>query len=153
MRLLKYVLMLVILSFTAQADDGLKTPQPDIAPIDVVRIQLEALQNNDTPDLDFGIRQTWAFAHPDNREMTGPLDRFTTMIKNPAYAPLLNHKRHTVTEQNRSTSWIQFKVLMEDEDGQVLGFAWVVKQAATPPYENCWMTTSVSAPVQVGQGS
>ena len=135
------------------AEGELKTPRPDIAPIDVVRIQLKALQNNDVPSPDFGIKQTWAFAHPDNRAVTGPLDRFANMIKNPAYKPLLNHQRHTVTEQNRSDKWIQFKVLMEDADGQVLGFAWVVKKAKTGPFKDCWMTTGVSAPVLTGQGS
>ena len=138
---------------TVYADDRLITPHPDIAPIDVVRIQLNALQNNDDPEIDFGIKQTWAFAHPDNRAVTGPFDRFAEMIKNPAYQPLINHKRHTVTEQNRSTKWIQFKVLMEDGDGQVLGFAWVVKKAKTEACQECWMTTGVSAPVRAGQGS
>ena len=147
------LLAFLTMPFSAMADDALKTPRPDIAPIDVVRIQLEALKNNDSPSPDFGIKQTWAFAHPDNRAVTGPFNRFAEMIKNPAYKALLNHKRHTVTEQNRSTKWIQFKVLMEDEDGQVLGFAWVVKKATTAPFEDCWMTTGVSAPVLSGQGS
>ena len=153
MRVMMMVWVLVMAPWAAFAEAGLKTPHPEMAPIDVVRIQLEALQNNDSPSVDFGIRQTWAFAHPDNRAVTGPYDRFATMIRNPAYEPLLNHKRHTITEQNRSTKWIQFKVLMEDEDGQVLGFAWVVKKATTAPFENCWMTTGVSAPVRTGQGS
>ena len=40
---------------------------------------------------------------------------------------------------------------MEDEDGQVLGFAWVVKKATTARLK-IWMTTGV-CPVLSGQGS
>ena len=48
-------------------------PSPDIAPAEVIAIQLNGLQYNDTPETDAGIRQTWAFAHPRNRAMTSPL--------------------------------------------------------------------------------
>ena len=139
------------------AADTLKTPDPSIAPIDVVRTQLEALMNNDTPEIDFGIKQTWAFAHPTNRENTGPYERFVGLIKNPSYAPLIDHVSHTVTEQNRAEagnkSWVQFKVLMEDKNGDVLAFAWVVKKVFEGPYKDCWMTSGVSAPLPAGQGS
>jgi len=155
-RRLKMMIIMAVAMMAASlagAETALKTPHPDLKPIDVVRTQLLALQQNDVPSPDFGIRQTWAFAHPDNRAVTGPLDRFAEMIKAPLYQPLINHKRHTITEQNRSPDWVQFKVMMEDEQGQVLSFAWVVKTASTPPFENCWMTSAVSAPVLAGQGS
>lgn len=131
----------------------LKAPNPSIEPIDVVRTQLEALMNNDTPEADFGIKQTWAFAHPSNRQNTGPYDRFVRLIKNPSYAPLIDHVSHTITEQNRSTTWVQFKVLMEDKNGDVLAFAWVVKKASVAPFVDCWMTSGVSQPLPAGQGS
>ena len=51
-------------------------PDPALAPEDVVAIQLAALQNNDNPTANAGIRQTFALAHPDNRRLTGPLARF-----------------------------------------------------------------------------
>ena len=146
------VLAAVCFGNLAQAGE-LRLPNPDITPEEVVRIQLAALMENDAPDRDFGIRQTWAFAHPDNRQVTGPIDRFIEMIKKPAYAPLINHRRHTVTEQNVATSWVQFKVMMEDEGGRVLAFAWVVKKVEGGIFDNCWMTSAVSAPVLAGQGS
>ncbi len=36
---------------------------------------------NDNPYKDRGIIQTWEFAHPNNRKMTGPLESFKNMIK------------------------------------------------------------------------
>ena len=61
-------------------------PNPDITPAEVIAIQLHGLQYNDTPEIDAGIHQTWEFAHPRNRAMTGPLPRFATMLKGPVMA-------------------------------------------------------------------
>src|SRR4051812_33213541 len=65
-------------------------PSPDLAPQDVVKTVMDALRNNDEKDT--GIRITFSFASPGNREFTGPIDRFIAMVKDPAYAPMLNHK-------------------------------------------------------------
>ena len=37
---------------------------PSVAPEEVVAIQMKALRFNDNPSPDFGIAQTWNFAHP-----------------------------------------------------------------------------------------
>jgi len=153
LRLFLSALLIVLIGSSQGFADTLKTPDPSLQPIDVVRTQLEALMNNDAPEKDFGIKQTWAFAHPNNRRATGPYDRFARMIRNPAYIPLIDHVSHTITEQNRATEWVQFKVLMEDKNGQVLAFAWVVKKSAEEPFVDCWMTSAVSAPLPAGQGS
>ena len=51
------LLAFLTMPFSAMADDALKTPRPDIAPIDVVRIQLEALKNNDSPSPDLALNR------------------------------------------------------------------------------------------------
>ena len=76
-------------------------PNPDIAPAEVIAIQLNGLQYNDMPDADAGIRQTWAFAHPRNRAMTGPLPRFAMMLKGPGYDIMLNHASHQIMRKFR----------------------------------------------------
>ena len=50
-------------------------------PSEVVKIQLSSLQNNNSPNIDSGILQTWEFAHPKNKSFTGPYDKFKNMIK------------------------------------------------------------------------
>ena len=49
----------------------LKTPNNQIIPSDVIKIQLVGLMNNDKEHLDSGIEQTWNFAHPNNKQNTG----------------------------------------------------------------------------------
>ena len=128
-------------------------PNPDIAPAEVIAIQLNGLQYNDSPEIDAGIRQTWAFAHPRNRAMTGPLNRFANMLKGPGYDMLLYHASHQIVPANSGDGWRQFDVFMESGSGKLLQFAWIVEKVTEGQYKDCWMTVAVSAPRSAGQGS
>ena len=128
-------------------------PNPDIAPAEVIAIQLNGLQYNDSPEIDAGIRQTWAFAHPSNRAMTGPLSRFANMLKGPGYDMLLYHASHQIVPANSGDGWRQFDVFMESGNGKLLQFAWIVEKVTEGQYKDCWMTVAVSAPQPAGQGS
>ena len=128
-------------------------PNPDIAPAEVIAIQLNGLQYNDSPEIDAGIRQTWAFAHPRNRAMTGPLSRFANMLKGPGYDMLLYHASHQIVPAKSGDGWRQFDVFMESENGKLLQFAWIVEKVTEGQYKDCWMTVAVSAPRSAGQGS
>ena len=134
-------------------------PDPSIAPAEVVAIQLMGLKNNDLVETDFGIRQTWSFAHPKNRNVTGPFPRFAQMLKGPGYSVLLNHKSHEIRsglgapKGSASSDEIrrQFDVFMETARGNILHFSWIVEKVASGQFKDCWMTVSVSAPRPVGQ--
>ena len=70
MELKKIIITLVsILAFNTLNAEMIK-PSKDLSAFDVVKIQLEALKKNN--NLNDGIRQTWLFAHPDNKKFTGP---------------------------------------------------------------------------------
>jgi hypothetical protein len=75
-RLLGWIVALVGPFAAPSFAADLVLPDPNRAPAEVIAIQLSALQANDVPEPDAGIAQTFAFAHPDNKRMTGPLPRF-----------------------------------------------------------------------------
>ena len=143
---------LALFSFSARAAD-LVVPDPSIAPEEVVAIQMKALQFNDNPEPDFGIAQTWNFAHPRNRAMTGPLPRFAGMLKGPAYGQMLNHASHRIVPVSGDGDRINFDVFMETSRGNVLYFNWAVELVKGGEFDNCWMTVAVSMPRPAGQGS
>ena len=145
-------LTLLVFSHAVGASDMI-APSPDIAPAEVIAIQLNGLQHNDMPETDAGIRQTWAFAHPRNRSATGPLPRFTMMLKGPGYEMMLNHTSHEIRPAKSGEGWQQFDVLMEAGNGDVMQFAWIVEKVTEGRYQDCWMTVAVSAPRLSGQGS
>ena len=150
--LFAFLILSLCVSTTASTAE-LVFPNPDIAPAEVIAIQLNGLQYNDSPETDAGIRQTWAFAHPRNRAMTGPLKRFTTMLKGPGYDVMLNHISHKIVPANSGYGWQQFDVIMEAGNGKLIKFAWVVEKVVEGQYEDCWMTVAVSTPRLAGQGS
>jgi hypothetical protein len=74
------VLILVLISISISKAELLK-PNNQIKPDEVVKIQLSGLQKNDSNFKDSGIEQTWNFAHPNNKKVTGPLPNFKRMLK------------------------------------------------------------------------
>lgn len=118
---------------------------------DVVTIQLEALMNNNLPQPDEGIRQTWAFAHPVNRSATGPVERFSNMIKGPHYRELLEHISHDIQPLESDDTVATFAVEIVSRSGRRLGFQWVVARVSEGKYAGAWMTIQVSPPVPLGQ--
>ena len=129
----------------------LREPDPALSPADVVAIQLNALQTNDTPETDAGIAQTWAFAHPDNKRVTGPLPRFAQMIKGPLYQVLLGHRSHEIREVLATDDQVDFAVTVTSQKGEVVGCRWSVAKAAGGDDAGAWMTISVSPPQPIGE--
>ncbi len=127
--------------------------KPDITlkPLDVLVIQLNSLQNNDYPYKDAGIEQTWEFAHPNNRIMTGPLKKFKQMIYSKSYEILIRHEKSEITILNETNNKSVYKVYILSKDKKKYYYIWQVEKVLkNANLENCWMTTSVSSPVYIG---
>ena len=126
-------------------------PSSDIKPSEVVKIQLMGLQKNDQYFQDSGIEQTWNFAHPNNKKVTGPLPNFKRMIKGDAYQMMLNHISHTITLLGSGDKWTQFEVIILDKDKIYHKFNWQVeKYIEEGKLKGCWLTTMVSNPIPLG---
>ena len=151
---MKNTIILVILLFFSKISfaDNLVKPSPDINPIDVVEIQLFALQSND--ESDFGIRQTWEFAHPRNKMATGPLPRFTSMIKTPAYSILLNNLKFETREIFNDGKTAGIAVRIEAKDNKAYTYMWTLEKITEEgPLKGIWMTSGVSSPRLLAEGS
>ena len=126
-------------------------PTSKIKPSEVVKIQLIGLQKNDLGYKDSGIEQTWNFAHPKNKKITGPLDNFKRMIKGDTYQMMINHLSHTITKLGSGDKWAQFEVIILDKEKIYHKFNWQVeKYSLDGPLKDCWLTTMVSNPIPLG---
>jgi hypothetical protein len=144
------VFFIIFFSVTISKADLLE-PNTNIKPYDVVKIQLTGLQNNNKLSDDFGIKQTWNFAHPNNKKYTGPLDKFTKMIKGDAYQMLIDHLEHTINPLGNSDKWAQYEVIILDKNKIYHKFSWQVeKYEGEGPLNDCWLTTMVSNPIPLG---
>ena len=152
MRSIFFVIYLSLYSTSLFAE--LIKPNPDIKPVDVIKIQLTSLMKNNDPYLNAGIEQTWEFAHPSNRVFTGPIQKFTQMMYAPSYAVMLNHLKHDIIDVKLDNNSAFFFIELTSEDGRMYGFKWTLKIVKTDgPYKNCWMTTSVSSPMPLSTDS
>jgi hypothetical protein len=119
------------------------TPDPYLSPADVVKIQLDALQNNDLMPNNAGIRTAWNFASPANRAATGPLDRFIELVKNPPYMPIVGFEWAELTQVliRRGQAQLAARLFHPHFDEAIYAFILSIQEAA--PYYGCWMTDGV----------
>ena len=148
-KILIFVIYIIFAQSFAKAE--LIKPNNGIEPLQVVKIQLRSLKNNDQIYRDAGIEQTWEFAHPNNRKYTGPLEKFKNMLKGESFSMLLNHKEHKISEIFLSDDVATFEVIILDFNKEYFKFKWQVEKFnKNGPLKDCWLTTAVSSPVSMG---
>ena len=148
MAIKKIYLFIFIILLSNQLNSEIINPNEKLSPYDVVKIQLEALKNNDKDDE--GIKQTWLFAHPENKKSTGPYERFRIMIYGAQYKSLLNHSSHKINLIMNTPNKHIFKIEILAKDKQLLFYEWHVQKATEENCNNCWFTSAVSMPVDQG---
>jgi hypothetical protein len=123
--------------------DSLPEPAPDLSPKEVVRLQVEALGENDTPRADAGIEAAFNFASPANKRATGPLSRFRQLFETPAYRPMIGHEGATYSTPQVEGAVAQIGVILTTGEGVRVGYLFRLSRQEKPPCEGCWMTDAV----------
>ena len=136
-----------MLSSSAHADSSLQ-PSTQYQPDEVVKIVIEALGANTESQNDDGIATIYRFASPGNRVNTGPLSRFTNMIKR-GFGDMLNFvgSRYDPVEIQGNTAVQAVWLMMPD--GTELGYAFQMGKQLSGEYADMWMTEGV---VPLGRG-
>ena len=151
---MKYFFFFIIISTANISYSELLKPQADLRPEEVISIQLAALQNNNNPYKYAGIEQTWEFAHPLNRQYTGPLSNFIKMMYSDSYSIMINHKKHNINLVEQGVNISFFLVELVDKTDNKFKFQWIVEKVLMDGVlKNCWMTTSVSQPVLIAKSA
>ena len=151
---MKYFFFFIIISTANISYSELLKPQANLLTEEVISIQLAALQNNNNPYKNAGIEQTWEFAHPFNRQYTGPLSNFIKMMYSDSYSIMINHKKHNINLVKQGGNISFFSVELVDKTGNKFKFQWIVEKVLMDgELKNCWMTTSVSQPVLIAKST
>ena len=140
------------LRFQDNYSPNITSPNTSLKPLEVVSIQLSALQRNNVPFKDAGIEQVWKFAHPNNKKITGPLEKFKTMIYSKNYQMLIDHENSEITILSEDNDRSVYKVFILSNDKKKYSYVWQVEKVRQEgDLMNCWMTTSVSDPTFLGE--
>lgn len=141
--------MASVLASGVRADDVTAlVPSVDYGPDEVVEIVVDALRDNPQLEDDAGIETVFRFASPGNRRVTGPVERFATMIKR-GFSDMLGFasSRYEAIEVKEDTA-VQVVWLMQ-RDGRETGYAFQLGRQSGGEFDGMWMTEAV---VPLGEG-
>ena len=148
MELKKILIILIVILISSHVKAELVKPNTKLDPYEVVKIQLEALKNNNSQDK--GIEQTWLFAHPDNKKVTGPYARFRIMIYGQQYKHLINHSSHKIKLITNSSNTYVYRIEILSENKKLFIYEWHVQKGSDDNCKKCWFTSAVSQPFDQG---
>ena len=139
-----FTITLRVTGLSAQPGDVSRiSPHPSLKPLDVVRIVMTALQRNDVGGRNSGIAITYNFASPANKQMTGPLPRFISLVRGPVYGEMINHKGASYKKVILKDRNAQVDVIIRTVSGKFKGFRFALSRQQGNPHQGSWMTDSV----------
>ena len=150
MELKKYFILIIILNFTNFLYADIIKPAKNLTAYDVIKIQINALKENNKPNKNSGIKQTWMFAHPENKKITGPYERFQKMLLGNQYNILLNHESHKIKLIMNSKNKYIYNVEIISIDKKMYLYKWHLEKSTIKNCNSCWFTTIVSTPIKKG---
>jgi hypothetical protein len=150
MELKKYFIVIILLNLTNVIYADTIQPTKNLSAYEVVKIQLNALMKNNESKHNDGIKQTWIFAHPENKKFTGPYERFEKMILSNQYKILLNHVSHKINLITDSKNKNIYSIELIAKNKIIYFYEWHIEIGSTEKCKNCWFTTLVSPPINKG---
>ena len=125
--------------------DAPELPQPNVElqPGEIVEIVINALAKNDEPFPNAGIQTTFNFSSLANRGFTGPLDRFTTLVKGPVYGQMVNHLDSTLSQVLVEGDKAICLVQIVDMENETFYYAFRLGLQQEGDYAGMWLTEAV----------
>lgn len=137
---------------------GAGLPRADLLPEAIPSLLMEALQQNDFPDVDAGLRSMWAFAGDTTRHIFEhnitdfiesaheTANEFNTSFYGNAF---YSQSWNIETDLNRvggKDGWIATQVMKTvSSDGRVRRWQWELRKIRRPPNLGCWFVESIGS--------
>lgn len=121
-------------------------PEPGQSPRTVVSLQLAALRQVDEPAPEAGFATVFRFASPENQRKTGPLPRFSRLLRSGPYGALINHRQAVVLAAIERGGQVSVPVEVTSRSGRVYRFVFLLRRADDPSCPGCWRTEGVIPP-------
>ena len=150
MEIKKYILIIIFFNIANFLYADIIQPAKNLSAYDVIKIQLNALKNNNESKKNDGIKQTWIFAHPENKKFTGPYERFEKMILSNQYKILLNHVSHKISLMANSEDNYIYNIELITKNKKIVFYEWHLEKGTSEKCNSCWFTTIVLPPVNIG---
>ncbi len=138
-------LFTLVLSAPLAATDYAQ-PNPDLAPEQIVQVQLDALKAGGDSDL----AVVFQFASPPNQAATGPAERFVAMLKS-SFGMMVSHQIAHLGPLFQQGDEAMQPVALIDRNGQPHRFVWMLQRYDLADCEGCWFTDGVVPPEAISE--
>ena len=144
--MVKKTLILLILLISCTGSEAVVEEPKSLNSEEVLNLIFENYKNfSDNPEK--AIDVIWNFAHEDNKEITGPKERFAQMLVSEPYNSIVDLLEYSyeITYENDTNIHYEVKVLAKTNNYFVI--TWVFEKTDCPELEQqCWLTIAVTAP-------
>ena len=113
---------------------------------------MESYQNF-SKDPDKSVEIIWDNAHKDNKEVTGPIDRFKLMLTSEPYNSIidLTDYSYEIIQEDGETIHYEIKILNNKNEYFIVTWVFVFDECELSG-GMCWQTIGVSAPTYFDSG-
>ena len=145
--MVKKALTLFILLVSCSGGQAIVDESPKILDSEEVLNLIFDSYKNFSNNPEKAVDTIWGFAHEDNKEITGPKERFSQMLVSEPYDSIIDLKEYSyeVIYENETNIHYEVKVLAKINSYFVI--TWVFERTECPNLEEqCWLTIAVTAP-------
>ena len=142
----KTLILLLLLVSCSESQTIIDEPPKSLNSEEVLNLIFDSYKNF-TNNPEKAVDTIWGFAHKDNKEVTGPKERFYQMLITAPYDSIIDLKEYSykVTYENETNVHYEVKVLTKTNNYFVI--TWVFEKTECFDSEgSCWLTVAVTAP-------
>jgi len=93
----------------------------------------------------------WGYAHEDNKEITGPKERFATMLASEPYDSIIDLKDYSYETIFESEENVHYEIKVLAQNNSYFVITWVFQKTLCDE-KPCWRTIGVSQPEYFDSG-
>jgi hypothetical protein len=141
-------LLFITCSQSEPAAQSIEIREPEEILVEI----MESYQNF-SKDPDKSVEIIWNNAHQDNKEVTGPIDRFKLMITSEPYNSIidLTDYSYEIIQEDGETIHYEIKILNNKNEYFIVTWVFVFDECELSG-GMCWQTIGVSAPMYFDSG-
>ena len=148
--MVKKTLLLLIFLISCTGGESVIEESKSLNSEEVLNLILESYKNfSDNPEE--AVDLIWGFAHEDNKEITGPKERFAAMLVSEPYDSIIDLKDYSYEIIFESEENIHYEVKVLTQNNNYFVITWVFQKTLCDE-KPCWRTIGVSQPEYFDSG-
>ena len=150
-RSLKFFIISLLFITCNQSEPATKSVE--IREPEEILVEIMESYQNFSKDPDKSVEIIWNNAHQDNKEVTGPIDRFKLMITSEPYNSIidLTDYSYEIIQEDGETIHYEIKILNNKNEYFIVTWVFVFDECELSG-GMCWQTIGVSPPMYFDSG-